>query len=191
MTSLEDLHRQTELLLATARALTDASAPSLCVGWTRGHVLAHLARNADGLAALARAAVDGTGETMYRSDEERDADIDAGADRPLPELLADLESTAAMLRPLLARLGPEHADITLERTPGGQRFTAGRLLDLRVREVVYHHVDLDAGFTFADVDPDLVRVYLDGEYANLGPDAGHRARAQDLLWRARGLRSDP
>ena len=65
------------------RALDDARAASLCEGWTRGHVLTHVARNADGLAALVRSAVDGTGETMYASPEQRDADIEAGADRPV------------------------------------------------------------------------------------------------------------
>src|SRR5690349_1537473 len=85
---------QTAALLRTARSVDDPRAPSLCEGWSRGHVLTHLARNADGLAALVRSAVDGTGETMYASNEARDADIDAGADRPLDELLDDVERIA-------------------------------------------------------------------------------------------------
>ena len=83
---VDAVRSHTDLLLGTARALDDATAPSLCVGWSRGHVLTHLARNGDGMAALVRTAVDGTGETMYLSDQARDADIDAGAPRPLPEL---------------------------------------------------------------------------------------------------------
>ena len=81
---VDAVRSHTDLLLGTARALDDATAPSLCVGWSRGHVLTHLARNGDGMAALVRTAVDGTGETMYLSDQARDADIDAGAPRPLP-----------------------------------------------------------------------------------------------------------
>ena len=75
---------QTAALLHTARTLDDGRASSLCAGWTRGHVLTHVARNADGLAALVRSAVDGTGETMYTSPEDRDADIEAGAGRVRP-----------------------------------------------------------------------------------------------------------
>src|SRR6478736_8868289 len=104
---LHAVGEQTAALVVTARALDDPHAPSLCEGWTRGHVLTHLARNADGLAALVRSAVDGTGETMYASPEGRDADIEAGADRSGPELVADVERTAAALAEQLPRLGPD------------------------------------------------------------------------------------
>ncbi len=42
----------TDTLLATVSRLTDADLdhPSLCEGWTRGHVVAHLARNAEAIA---------------------------------------------------------------------------------------------------------------------------------------------
>ncbi|MGL5853177.1 MAG: maleylpyruvate isomerase N-terminal domain-containing protein, partial [Phycicoccus sp.] len=71
------LSAHTARLLVSARGLDDPGTMSLCAGWTRGHVLTHVARNADGLAALVRAAVDGTGETMYAGDAERDAEIEA------------------------------------------------------------------------------------------------------------------
>src|SRR5512141_2387519 len=114
---LDAVDEQTAAVLRTARSLDDVHAPSLCAGWTRGHVLTHLARNADGLAALVRSAVDGTGETMYRSDESRDADIEAGADRSGPALVDDVERTARALAEQLPRLGPEQAELRLERTP--------------------------------------------------------------------------
>lgn len=38
---------------------------------------------------------------------------------------------------------------------------------MRLREVVYHHVDLEAGFTFADVDADLQRAFVDEEVRRL------------------------
>ena len=184
------LTRHTGLLLGTARRLTEPDAPSLCQGWTRGHILTHLARNADGLSALVRAASEGTGEPMYASDAEREADIDAGADRPLPELIADLESSAQRLHTLLPRLEEVDPGFTVERTPGGLRFKAAALPWMRLREVVYHHVDLAAGFTFADVEPELVRDYLEDEYVRLGDLPAQQARAADLLWRARGIRED-
>ena len=121
---------------------TTASAPSLCAGWTRGHVLTHLARNADGLAALVRSAVDGTGETMYTSPEARDADIEAGAGRSAAELVADVERTARALAEQLPRLRPEQAELRLERTPGQFLVKAKNIPFMRLREVVFHHVDL-------------------------------------------------
>src|SRR5690349_12024814 len=47
---LERIEAETRRLLDTAAALDDAAvrAPSLLPGWSRGHVLTHLARNADG-----------------------------------------------------------------------------------------------------------------------------------------------
>ena len=48
------------------------------------------------------------------------------------------------------------------------RFIPARHLPfMRLREVVYHHVDLDAGFGFRDVEPDLLLVLLDDEVKRL------------------------
>ena len=51
LTCPRNLPTETERLVATAERLGDAEvrAPSLCPGWTRGHVLTHLARNAEAL----------------------------------------------------------------------------------------------------------------------------------------------
>jgi maleylpyruvate isomerase len=164
---LEAVDRHTEMLVATARSIDYPGAASLCEGWSRGHVLTHVARNADGFVALVRSAVDGTGESMYASPQARDADIDAGAGRPPAELLRDLEVSAAALAQQLPRLTADHADLRLERTPGVFLVKGGRIPVMRLREVVYHHVDLDAGFTFADIEPKLQRRFLDEEVRRL------------------------
>jgi maleylpyruvate isomerase len=164
---LDEVGEQTAALLVTARSLDDPRAPSLCEGWTRGHVLTHLARNADGLAALVRSAVDGTGETMYASPQGRDADIEAGADRPLAELVADVEASAASLEAQLPRLVPDHAEQRLERTPGQFVVKAKNIAFMRLRELVFHHVDLLGGFGFAQVGPDVQRLLLDEEVRRL------------------------
>lgn len=200
----------TDRLLDTARGLDDPAAPSLCAGWSRGHVLTHVARNADGLVRLVRSTVDGTGETMYDSREKRNADIDAGADRPTDDLVADVESSAAALAEELPRVGPEHADRPLERTPGDIRGTGAEIALMRLRELTWHHVDLDAGFGFADLEPDLVRFFVEEEVERVresqdAPDVTIRStegdewtiglgtaqvsgdRAALLGWLARGL----
>ena len=75
------LARETSLLMRTAAALDDDTirVASLCEGWTRAHVLSHIARNADALGNLVSWAVTGTPRAMYDSPDDRDADIEAGS----------------------------------------------------------------------------------------------------------------
>lgn len=161
--------RETARLLRTARSLgeDDVAAPSLCEGWSRGHVLTHLARNADGLARVCRAVLDGTDETMYAGDDVRDAEIVAGARRSPAELVTDIRQSSEALAPLLDRLGPEHVGRTASRTPGGPPVAAERVRYLRLRELVYHHVDLEAGFDFDQVSPELLELFLRETVVNL------------------------
>lgn len=153
----------TSRLVANARAVDDIAAPSLCEGWSRDHVLNHLARNAEALSRLVGSAVDGTGETMYDSPEQRDLDIDAGVGRPPEVVVSEVEETAKPLSADLARITDEHRDIVLERTPGGPTFKGGMLIFMRLREVVYHHVDLDLGFGFDNLDADLQVLFIENE----------------------------
>jgi len=157
----------TARLLDTTRSLADTSAPSLCEGWSRGHVVTHVARNAEAIGRLAQWALTGTPQEMYPGGTEgRDGAIEAGAGRPVGELVADLADTAAGLAPQLAALsGPRAAEQVELR--GGLGVPSVRLPFLRLREVVYHHVDLDAGFGFADVDGDLLCRFIDDAVSRL------------------------
>jgi maleylpyruvate isomerase len=165
---------ETARVVHTAESLDDAgvSGPSLCEGWTRGHVLTHVARNADALARVCAVATDGVSGSMYDSDEARDAEIGAGAGRPASEQAADVRESAARLNDRLAALRPEHGDVSVPRTPGGDRqIVVGGVPYLRLREVVYHHVDLDAGYTFASAPDDVVAMFL--------TNAVHRLASED------------
>jgi maleylpyruvate isomerase len=152
------LARETGLLMRTAEALDDEAVrmPSLCEGWTRGHVLTHIARNADGLGNLAAWATTGTPRPMYPSPETRDADIVAGSTRGARQILTDLEDSAARFAAAAPDLAgpPEQVQVEMR---GGRLVLGGQLPTLRLMEVVFHHVDLDAGYTFADADPGFVR----------------------------------
>lgn len=144
----------TQRLLGSAEKLDadDLAAPSLCPGWSRAHVLAHLARNADALTNLLSWAATGDEKFMYPSVEARAADIDAGAAASPDELLADLRASAARLSTAISQL-PEHGWEYVVRTgPGGagSAIPARRVVWLRLREVEIHHVDLDAGYSPGD-----------------------------------------
>lgn len=149
--SLASIGAATDRLLATAAALTDGQLrePSRLPGWTRGHVLTHIARNADGLANLLRWARTGVPTPMYASREARSAAIEAGAGRPVADLTADLRASAVGFAGEAARL-PAEAWTVPVRGLQGPAIPAAGVLDWRLREVEIHHVDLAAGFTPAD-----------------------------------------
>ncbi len=159
---LGHLTEQTDLLVRSARDLDDRNVrePSLLPGWSRAHVLAHVARNADALANVARSAITGVLTPMYPSAAARDAGIEATATSSATALEADVESSAERLLGLLAEV-PEHA-LDLQVPSGrGDTLRVGALPWLRLREVVYHHVDLGMAYTFGTVPPDLLRRGLD------------------------------
>ncbi|MGH3319683.1 MAG: maleylpyruvate isomerase N-terminal domain-containing protein, partial [Streptosporangiaceae bacterium] len=89
----------TDRLVATIDGLSDEDVrgPSLLPGWTRGHVLAHIARNADAMRNLVTSARTGADIPMYPSRERRDADIERDAPRPSAEHRRDLAESARAL----------------------------------------------------------------------------------------------
>src|SRR5947209_20220908 len=87
----------TEQLLGTAMAFDDPDVrePSLLPGWTRGHVLTHLARNADGGTRILTWARTGEEIPEYPSMQARAEQIEAGQGRPARDLVADVRDSAA------------------------------------------------------------------------------------------------
>jgi maleylpyruvate isomerase len=141
----------TSRLLGTAGTLTDAQVgePSLLPGWTRGHVLSHLARNADGLANLLRWAQTGIETPVYASAQSRAADIEAGAGRTATALATDLASASAAFAGQAAGLTGQ-AWAAQVRLLTGPPFPASGVLQRRLSEVEIHHVDLAAGYRPVD-----------------------------------------
>lgn len=155
--NLAMLEAETVRLVRTVAAMEDEDvrAPSRCAGWTRAHVISHVARNADGMGNLVHWALTGERREQYASPQSRDADIEAGATRGARELLTDLEDSAARFDALARRLPGPAEDAEVEAR-GGRTMRGRDLVTARLREVVFHHVDLDRGYTFADTDPGVV-----------------------------------
>lgn len=147
----------TARLLATVRGMSadDVTGPSLLPDWTRGHVLAHIARNADGLRNLLEGAADGVERSAYPSREARNDDIEAGARRPIKEQLADIEAAHARFVDAVAAMPSSAWEFVLSWGTAGQRRAAREVLDARLRELAIHHVDLNAGYGFADWPPEF------------------------------------
>lgn len=155
------VQQATERLLTAVATLDDTTLASASAlpGWTRGHVLAHLARNADALVNLLTWARTGEETPMYADAETRDAEIRRDAVRPLAVHLDDLRTSAARFDSAVAALPPERLPYEVTLRNGAQERAAGLPLR-RLAEVELHHVDLGIGYTVADLPAAFVESQL-------------------------------
>lgn len=157
----------TELATAEARLATDlagrdpdwASRPSGLVGWTRAHVVAHLAGNAYGLINLCDWAATGTPTPMYPSKEERAREIERRAALSWPDLVHDACAGAEALTSRLKRLTEPLSERTV-RLGSGTAIKATDLANARIQEVEIHSVDLAAEYQTGDwAEPFTIRTF--------------------------------
>lgn len=151
-------HRRLE---ATLEGLDDhvVRRPSRLPGWTVGHVLTHLARNAESHVRMLNAAADGRAVEQYAGGrEQRQRDIELGAGRSAAEMAVDVRGTSAALEAAWAEMTPE--------AWAGHGLTEGDLWPCRVmpfhrwREVEVHHADLGLAYS----PTDWPREYVDREF---------------------------
>ncbi|KOU59551.1 mycothiol maleylpyruvate isomerase [Streptomyces sp. MMG1533] len=151
---LASVRDATERLLIAVAKLDNAAVtePSRLPGWTRGHILAHLARNADALVNVL------AGRPMYVSGDARDADIERDAPRSLDVQLADLRDSAARFQE--AGAAPADWSRTVELR-GGVTDAASRVPFRRWIETELHHVDLGIGYELEDLPEEFTRREID------------------------------
>jgi maleylpyruvate isomerase len=160
-------------LLASVDDLTDAEAwsPSLLPDWTVGHVLTHLARNADSHVRMLKGAEEGLVVDQYEGGAaSRAADIEAGADRSAEAIVSDLRIS-------IWKLEQTWDNTTEKGWSGCGRTFSGEwpsvIMPYRRRtEVEIHHVDLDLGYTIDDWPAEFVKselARLKGEWASRQP----------------------
>ena len=171
---LEEAVLATSRYLATVQRLTDddVRAPSLLPGWTRGHVITHLSRNADALCNLLRWGLTGEVCPMYASQEHRDSDVEDGAGRSAAELVRDAIFSADRFEPAARMLPADRHDVMVTRTPGSEPFAVGTVGAMRRTEVEVHHADLGLDYTAADWPTDLHEDLLERRRGELEA-AGH------------------
>jgi len=145
---LTDVDRATDLLISTAADLDPAAVatPSRLPGWTIGHVLTHVARNADAYTNLLTWARTGVETPAYASREARDAAIEAGAGRPLREQIEDIRAAHERFADAGAAMPATAWTFRLDFIG----LPAAGVPWARLREVEVHHVDLGLGYTPAD-----------------------------------------
>lgn len=169
----------TDRYLTTVAALTDEDlrGPSVLPGWSRGHVVAHVALNAHGLARALRGLRMGTPVAVYDSNEQRDADIETYAAGSATELAGMTQM--ACLR-IAGELNLLKAVGSVERTPGGQVLTVVDVVEMRWREVEIHHADLGLAYSPADWPADFASYLLEEAALDRGEEVRLTLHAQDI-----------
>jgi maleylpyruvate isomerase len=164
-------------LLSAVDRLTDDKVlePSLLPGWSRGHVITHLARNADSHVWLFDGAIAGEVRSQYPSLDKRSEDIEAGARRSAQALGHDLKTACARLESAWRDLNEDLWD--REGVVVAGKRTMDELIFRRLREVEVHHVDLDVGYAPSD----WPSAYIDGELRRRLPGLQDRADRRALV----------
>ncbi|MEV7403803.1 maleylpyruvate isomerase family mycothiol-dependent enzyme [Streptomyces sp. NPDC091267] len=151
---LAALREATGRLLSATEKMDDSALgrPSRLPGWSRGHVVAHLSRNADALVNVLQ------GRPMYADSETRDRDIERDAPRPRDEQLADLAASAARFEDAAAAPADWSRTVAMRN---GVTDSASRIPFRRRAEVELHHVDLDAGYELEDLPEEFTTREID------------------------------
>jgi maleylpyruvate isomerase len=178
-------HRSLRRTLATIRD-DDIGRASHLPGWTIGHVLTHIARNADGHcnmfagAALGEIHPQYPGGTAQRTDE-----IERGAHRGAAAIVADVETTMAALEARWDAATDEMWSSGRCRSFGGEMPLAIQPFR-RWREVEIHHHDLGTAFSWNDWPDAYVGREFEATLATLPPRISGplalRATDSALVW---------
>ncbi|MFI8865440.1 maleylpyruvate isomerase family mycothiol-dependent enzyme [Streptomyces sp. NPDC053707] len=152
----------TQLVLDAVADLDEAafSAGSLLPGWTRKHLAAHVAANADALCNLVHWAATGEETPMYASAEERAAGIAKGPDLTADELRSWLAGSARKLAEGLDELTDGQWESKVV-TAQGRTVPAAELPWMRSREACVHAVDFGTGVSFADLPEGFLTALAD------------------------------
>jgi maleylpyruvate isomerase len=142
---------------------------SMLPGWSRAHVLAHLARNAEALSRLMTAAMGGEIADQYPGGSDaRNAEIEASAKAPVAELVEDVRKTGQALDETAERMPVEAWQRPVRFLAIGEQ-PAARTIWSRWREVEIHHSDLGLVYNPANWPDEFITEYLPGELRRL-PD---------------------
>ena len=188
---IEACHESHARLLDSVAKLgdRDVRAPSSLPGWSRAHVMTHLARNADSFVWLCEGAKIGESRHQYPRPGMREADIDAGSSLSASALFDDLARACRALECSFDALADGLWDFEVTVRTGTKRLT--EIAFSRLREVEVHHLDLAVGYGPAQ----WPSVYIEGELARqlaaLPERAGHADLVAWLIGRAEAPRLEP
>ncbi|HXY43994.1 MAG TPA: maleylpyruvate isomerase N-terminal domain-containing protein [Acidimicrobiales bacterium] len=159
------------------------SRPSRLPGWSVGHVLTHVARNADSFVNMLEAAAAGQSVPQYPGGrEQRAADIERGSSRRAAACVNDVRQSAERLEAVMAE-APAAVWEAFGLGWDGQPAPCRNIPSRRWKEVEIHHVDLGLGYEAEDWPADFVSFALVDTLHDLPPRiADARQRAAMLAW---------
>lgn len=181
----------TELVSVSLEALgeDDYDAPIALPGWTRKHLVSHLAANADAIGNLVYWAATGEPTPMYTSKEQRAADIEEGSLQSGEELTNRFVTSADVLKVRMDELTDEQWG-TEVLTAQGRSVPASETPWMRAREVMVHAVDLQTSVGFEDLPTDFLAALCDDIVAkrNVGGGPALELETDDasLAWKVAG-----
>ncbi len=182
---LDAIGSTTELVRSRITTLSDREieGPSRLPDWSIGHLLSHIAFNADAVAQAGSALRAGEPAYMYPGGvDQRSDDIERGARRSAAEIRDHLDRSATAFEEEW-RLAPPAGGIA--RVPGDEEFPSVNAPFMRLREVSVHGVDLGAcgiaptEWTATYVAADLAGQWDTVQYRTTDPvgvadETGHR-----------------
>lgn len=184
--ALDALHQSEQRLLRTVDSLAaeQYAEPSVLPGWTRAHVVAHLALNAEGLAGALDGLAHEQDVPVYESAERRDADIEELAQADPADIRDRLFAAGQRLRDAFGSLDGRMWQERVLRTAQGPEWLVATIPATRRREVEVHQADLGAGYGPADWPDDFTVDLLELVVADhaASPDTpGFTVRPTDVV----------
>lgn len=140
-------------------------------GWSRAHVLTHIARNSDGMINLCAWARTGTVTPAYPTAAARDAAIEAEATRAPAEVRQDVIDSSDRLAQVV-RAMPETAWARRITTVQGVEIPATDIPWIRAREMWIHAVDLDVGASLTDLPAPMLAELVSDVVRTVGAREG-------------------
>jgi maleylpyruvate isomerase len=171
---------QTTVLFRSEASLSPSrlAEDSLLPGWTRAHVVAHVAANASALLNLCHWAQTGQPSPMYASPSARTDGIEEGSRLSAGELSAWLDRATGQLEETMAKMTASQWQNPVV-TNAGRTVPATEIPWMRTRETAVHSVDLGTGVTFGELPAALLTALCDDVVARRGPGTGLTLAATD------------
>jgi maleylpyruvate isomerase len=152
-------------LLQALDGLTDEQCrqPSMLAGWSRGHVLSHLANNAYSHQRMFEAASRGEETEQYEGGKPtRDAQIESWSNLSAHELVGHVRASIYALEGAWASATPTTwSGFGIKSHAGGARVAITDLMLMRWCETEVHLADLNLDYSFESWDATFVRFELD------------------------------
>ncbi len=152
-------------LLQALEGLTDEHCrqPSILTGWSRGHVLSHLANNAYSHLRMFEAASRGEETEQYEGGKPtRDAQIESWSSLSAHELVGHVRASIYALEGAWASATPTTwTGFGIKSHAGGGRVAITDLILMRWCETEVHSSDLNLDYSFESWDSTFVRFELE------------------------------